>query len=155
LNPHGEAHRDVAGPARTSRRFDLTSAALAFALWGGWAYWVNRQMAGAEPRASPLISGLTQGTGSFVITLFLVRAVAWIYHRLPAHPLRLVLPGVLTVTATGTCLAIAHTLVGTADVARTIAPALSVAFAFCVFTAFKIRRAQGAGAGTKKRPDRE
>ena len=122
------------------------SAALAFAIWGGWAYYVNSQSVGAETRASPLISGLTQGTGSFVITLVLVRAVAWLYHRLPANPLRLVLPGILTVMVTGTCLAIAHTLVGTADIARTIAPALSVAFAFCVFTAFKIRQAQGAGA---------
>lgn len=137
-----EVHRPVRVPARTSRRFNLISAAFAFAIWGGWAYYVNARGAVEGAGASPLTSGLTQGTGSFVITLILVHAVAWLYHRLPAHPGRLVLPGLITVAVTGSCLTAAHALVGTPDILQTIAPALSVAFAFCVYTAFKLRRAE-------------
>ena len=142
-----EVHRAVKAPARTSRRFNLISAALAFALWGGWAYYVNSQTAGEGMAASPLTSGLTQGTGSFIITLILVRAVAWLYHRLPANPARLVLPGLITVAVTGSCLATAHALVGTSDIVQTIAPPLSVAFAFCVYTAFKLQRVESRRGG--------
>jgi hypothetical protein len=136
-----EADGAVSVPARTSHRFNLISATLAFALWGGWAYYVNALTTG-EGTASPLTSGLTQGTGSFLITLVLVRAVAWLYHRLPPRPLRLVLPGLITVTVTGTCLATAHALVGTPDIVQTVAPPLSVALAFCIYTAFMLRRAE-------------
>ncbi len=129
--------------ARTSRRFDLISAALAFALWGGWAYYVNTETAGDGGRASPLSSGITQGTGSFIITLIMVRAVTWLYHHLPAHPMRLVVPALVTVAVTGSCLATAHGLVGTPNIVQTIAPALSVAFAFNIYTAVKLRRVEG------------
>jgi hypothetical protein len=137
-----EVQQADSAPARTSRRFNLISAVLAFLLWGVWAYYVNSQPGGGPTGASPLVSGLTQGTGSFVITLVLVRAVAWLYHRLPANSSRLVLPGLVTVAVTGSCLAGAHALVGTTDIPQTIAPPLSVAFAFCVYTAFKIRRVE-------------
>jgi hypothetical protein len=127
-------------PAQTSRQFNLISAALAFALWGGWAFYVNSRTADEAGRSSPLTSGLTQGVGSFVITLIMVRAVTWLYHRLPAHPSRVVLPAVATVAVTGSCLATAHALVGTPSIVQTIAPALSVAFAFNIFTAIKLGR---------------
>ncbi len=127
---------------QTSRRFNLTSAVLAFALWGGWAYYVNTETAGEGDRASPLSSGLTQGTGSFIITLIMIRAVAWLYHHLPAHPIRLVLPALITVAVTGSGLASAHALVGTPGIVQTIAPALSVAFAFNIYTTVKLRRVE-------------
>lgn len=127
-------------PTRTSRRFNLISAGLAFTLWGAWAYYVNAGTGIDEGRASPVTSGLTQGTGSFFITMIMVRSVAWLYHRLPAHPMQLVVPALLTVLVTGSCLAIAHSQVGTANIVGTIAPALIVAFLFNVFTAFKLRR---------------
>jgi ABC-type antimicrobial peptide transport system permease subunit len=85
------------------------------------------------------ISGLTQGLGSFVITLIMVRFVTALYSHVPRST-QLVLPALLTVAATGTCLASIHALVGTRDIVRTIAPALSVAFVFNVFTAAKLRR---------------
>jgi hypothetical protein len=129
-------------PSRTSRRFNLISAAMAFALWGLWAFWANSDAAGQEGSASPLSSGLTQGAGSFVITLLMVRAVTWLYHHLPAHSIRLVLPALITVVVTGSCLATAHTLVGTPHIVRTIAPAISVAFLFNVYTTAKIHRAE-------------
>ncbi len=136
-------HGVVEAPTRTSRRFNLISAALAFALWGGWAYYVNAEAVAEGGRASPLSSGLTQGTGSFLITLIMVHAVAWLCHHLPDCSMRLVLPALITVAVTGSCLAAAHALVGTRNIIQTIAPALTVAFVFNVYTAVKLRRQEG------------
>ncbi|MEP3482690.1 MAG: hypothetical protein ABJZ55_25830 [Fuerstiella sp.] len=125
---------------RTSRQFDLASAGIAFLLWGGWAFWVATRASG-KSHATPLVSGLTQGVGSFCITLVMVRLVSWLFGRFSTHPLRLVIPAILTVMITGTALSVAHFLVGTEDVVGTVAPALSVAFCFNLFTTVKIRNA--------------
>ena len=130
-------HQPIKVPTRTSLRFNLISAVLAFTLWGGWAYYVNSETTVEGGRISPLGSGLTQGTGSFIITLIMVRAVAWLYHHLPAHPTRLVLPGLITVTVTGGCLATVHALVGTPNIVKTIAPALTVACVFNIYTSVR------------------
>lgn len=121
---------------KTSKRYNLLSAGLAFLLWGGWSYFVNRH----APEYSPLISALAQGAGSFVITLVIVRCVSWIYARLPGGAIRLLAPSVLTVTATGSLLYWIHMLVGTSEIAKTIALPLLVAFAFAVYTTFLIHR---------------
>lgn len=151
-----EVHRTVKVPTRTSRRFNLISAGLAFMLWGGWAYWVNTETTIEGERASPLSSGLTQGAGSFIITLIMVRTVAWLYYHLPAHSTRMVLPALTTVAVTGSCLATAHALVGTPDIVQTIAPALTVAFAFNIYTTVKLRREEerdeGDGSGSTGAP---
>ena len=128
-------------PVRTSTHFDLISAGLGFLVFGSWAFYVNR--AGA----SPLVSGVTQGTGSFLLTLAMVRAVAWLYHRMShfRSGLDLVLPAAIIVSVSGTCLASAHTLVGTPNIIKTISPALSVALFFNIFTATKLRRARSKG----------
>lgn len=125
--------------ARTSRQFNLTSASLAFVLWGGWAFLVNRA---SEEGAAPWVSAGTQGTASFLITLGMVQGVTWLFHRLPNHPARLVLPAAFIVLLTGSCLFLVHSLVGTANTLGTIAPALTVAFLFNCFTAAKLRRVQ-------------
>lgn len=117
---------------------------MAFTLWGAWAFWVNSDAAGEGGWSSPLSSGLTQGGGSFIITLIMVRAVTWLFHHLPARSTRLVLPALITVAVTGSCLATAHTLVGTPHIVRTIAPAISVAFLFNVYTAVKLGRMEAA-----------
>ena len=151
LNPTGgrymlclmsEAQQGAKTPSRTSRRFNLISATMAFAFWGAWAYTVNSDATGEAGRASPLSSGLTQGAGSFVITLIMVRAVTWLYHHLPVGSTRLVLPALITVAVTGSCLATAHALVGTPHIVTTITPAITVAFLFNVYTAVKLQRAE-------------
>ncbi|WP_019672811.1 hypothetical protein [Psychrobacter lutiphocae] len=114
--------------------YHLISAFFAFVLWGGWAYYVN---AGSE---NQLTSALTQGLASCCITLVLVRLVSFIFQRLPEGKLRLILPGLLAVSLTGSCLILTHRLVGTAHIFFTIAPALTVAFIFCVITAVKLQK---------------
>ncbi len=123
--------------SRTTKRFNLISAFLAFLLWGGWAFYVNG-MGGITTR---LVSGVTQGTASFIITLVMVRAITWLFHHLPTNPLCLISPAVITVSCTGSCLAFVHYLVGTPRIVQTISPALTVAFIFCFYTTLKIQKA--------------
>lgn len=126
--------------ANTGRLFTALSALAAFLLWGGWAYFVNAPETSLTAAATRLTSALTQGTASFLITLFMVRAVSALFNRLPANAFRLLLPAVITVSLTGSGLAIIHALIGTAKILYTIAPALSVAFLFCLLTAYKLSK---------------
>lgn len=118
---------------KNSLFYNLGSALFAFTLWGGWAYFINRT----------ITSALIQGAASFIITLFLVYAVSSIYLRLVGkvnNILQLFIPAIITVSFTGTCLYIIHYVAGTAHIVNTIAPALLVAFTFCVFTAFRLSK---------------
>lgn len=117
-------------------RYNIVSALFAFVVWGGWAYIVNRH----APGHMPYLSAATQGTCSLIITLFIVRAVRWVYVRLPVGRLRLLVPAVLTIAITGSLLATAHVLAGTQAVAATIALPLTVAFGFAVYTTIHIDR---------------
>jgi hypothetical protein len=125
---------------RTSSVFNLISASLAFFLWGGWAWFANAEAA-AKIGASPLTFALTQGICSFTITLCMVRSTTRLFYLLAGNPLVLLLPAIITVTMTGCFLTAVHALVGTPNIAKTVAPALIVAFCFNVFTTFKISRA--------------
>lgn len=126
---------------KTTRTFNLISAILAFLLWGGWAFYINSQ----NSMRTGIISGLGQGTASFLITLFMVRVVARIYHRIHQPVLKLFLPAVLTVSLTSLCLVIIHTLLGTPHILKTILPALTVAFIFCLYTSFQLQRISKIG----------
>lgn len=127
-------------PARTSVHYDLISAVLGFFVFGSWAYFVN--WAGGREGAGPWVSGLTQGVVSFLVTLVMVRAAAWLYHR-TSHlraGLDRLLPVVIIVLVTGACMALAHALVGTPQITKTISPGLGIAFVFNLFTVTKLRR---------------
>ena len=123
---------------KTSARYKLFSASSAFFIWGSWAYYINS----VESKAVGLVSGLTQGVASFIITLFVVYAVTKIYNALPESAWRLILPAILTVSCIAVCLVAIHTIAGTPRILPTIAPSLSVAFLFCVFTAYKLSRTE-------------
>ncbi len=144
-----EAKHDQPTPARTSRRFNLISAILAFVLWGGWAYVVNGGANTETVRGAPLAAAITQGCGSFIATLIMVRLVSWLYNLLPVTFMRMILPAIITATITGSCLATAHAIVGTPEIIRTIAPALIVAFCFNLYTTFKLQDSANDQASTR------
>lgn len=121
---------------KTSRPFNVTSAAFAFCMWGSWAFYINYD-AGLD---TGFISGVTQGSASFVITFFMIRAVTWLFNRLTSSVLKLIVPAVITVAFTSTCLTLIHSLVRTPNIFFTIAPALSVAFLFCIFTSYTLSK---------------
>jgi hypothetical protein len=122
----------------TSKRYELLSALAAFLIWGGWAFYIND---GLGPGVR-FTSGLAQGTASTIITMVMVRSVTKIYRQLPDSILRLILPGIITVSITGSALAFIHYMVGTPRIISTISPVLTVAFAFCVYTAYKLHKTQ-------------
>ena len=119
----------------TTQRFRLLSASLAFVLWAAWAFYVN----GGFDLAIRVISAVTQGVASFFITLIMVQMVTRVFQYLPNNRSRLFVPALITVLCTGSVLYVVHTLVGTPKIIHTISPALSVAFLFCVYTAFRLQ----------------
>lgn len=119
---------------KTNARYNLFSASSALILWGSWAYYINS----AKGQMIGLIAGLTQGIASFIITLVVVYAVTTIYNRLPEGVGRLILPAVITVSCIGVCLVLIHAAAGTPYILLTIAPSLSVAFLFCMFTSYRL-----------------
>ncbi|MEQ9407122.1 MAG: hypothetical protein RIK87_05325 [Fuerstiella sp.] len=129
---------NIDNPDRPSRQYRYISAALAFVTWGGWAYFINVRSATIDD-APPIVSALMHGTASCIVTLLMLRSVTFLYHRLAGHPLRLVLPAIITTTVTGSCFLTAHWWIGTADLLATIAPGLIVALGFNTLTACKLR----------------
>ena len=122
-----------------SQRYNMVSAIGAFLLWGGWAFWIN-QPAGLH---QAMLSGITQGTASLLITLAIVKLIGFFFNRL-RHPLRLWLPPLLTISITGSLLVCAHWLARTPHIVSTIALPITVAFIFCLFTAYRLERATTA-----------
>jgi len=120
---------------RVSLAFKVISAILAFVLWGGWAFYIN------EASDTRLVSAITQALASFSITLILVHMVTFIFHRLPVTLMRIALPAIISISITGSGLVLAHTCAGTSRIFFTIAPALAVAFVFCIYTTLKLHRA--------------
>jgi hypothetical protein len=129
----------AAAKPETNSLYKVTSAVLAFFIWGGWGYFVNSRSPNPES-ASPIISGLIQGFGSSMVTLIMLKSVTHLYHWLAPHPLRLILPAVMTTTATVSCMTVAHLLAGTSHLLATIAPGLVVAFCFNLVTAIGLSR---------------
>lgn len=125
-------------PVQTSRQYRLVSAALAFVVWGCWAWFIN-QLENRPDQLSPLGSGVIQGTASCLITLFMLRSVTHLYHILPART-RLFLPAILTTALTSSCLSAAHVLAGTANVAGTVIPGIVVALCFNTLTCWKLNQ---------------
>ncbi|WP_298869373.1 hypothetical protein [uncultured Gimesia sp.] len=131
-------HKFMEKSIRTSWLFNLVSAFLAFMLWGSWAYYINS----ANSAQSGIISALTQGTASFMITFVMVRAVTYLYHYFQNPVTKIVLPAIVVVSFTSVLLVNVHTLMGTPRVFYTILPGLTVAFCFCLLTSFKLLKIQ-------------
>ena len=123
--------------ASTSPAYKLGSAVLAFAVWGGWAFYVNRP----SGLGTGLISGMAQGTASALMTLVMIKVVTEVFRRLRSRVARMIAPTVATVGGAAVLLVVVHTLVGTPEIAWTILPGLSAAVPFCAFTTHKLSRA--------------
>ena len=120
--------------AKTSKLYNLVSAIGAFVVWGAWAYYINRDV----DTSVRLVSATTQGTASLIITLAIVRLVSSIFNRLPRKLFSILIAAVCSVLCTGSCLVAIHMIVGTPEILGTVSPPLTVAFLFCLFTAYKL-----------------
>lgn len=122
----------------TSLTYRLLAAAFAFFFWAAWAWYINSD----HGSASQLTAALTQGVASFMITLGMIRAVTWLYWKMPGQTFSLYLPSVATVSFTGSCLYSAHWYMGTPEILKTIWAPMLVAFLFCLFTTFKVAQSE-------------
>ena len=120
---------------KTSRLYNWGSALLAFGLWGGWAFYVNRP----SGLATGFTSGVAQGTVSMLMTFVMIQAVTGIFRRLTSRYLQLTLPTLITVGSAAAFLVLVHSLVGTPNIFWTILPGLSGAVPFCFYTSYKLQ----------------
>ncbi len=131
------ANRQTGLSAKTSRLYDWSAALLAFVCWGGWAFFINYP-AGVT---TGLISGLTQGTVSMIMTLVMIKIVTGIFHLLANRIMQLIVPTLITVVGAAGLLVLMHSLVGTPNIFWTILPGLSGAVPFCFYTSYKLQLA--------------
>lgn len=123
---------------KTNQRYNLVSAILAFVLWGGWSFYINTKI---ESLQHGIISGLTQGICSFVITLFMTFLIDKQFNYFKKESSKLICPPVFTALLTGSFLSLVHHLIGTPSIIYTLAPVLTVAFLFAIFTNLKLYKA--------------
>lgn len=115
--------------------FSIRSGVLACLVWGGWAFHINESMLAA----SGLVAGLSQGCASFLITLVMVRMIAYVSKYTPTEGFGLLIPAIVTVSASTCFLTAVHLFAQTPNVIATILPATCVAFVFCIVTTVKFR----------------
>jgi len=108
-------------------------AFVAFLLWGSWAYLVN-----VGNNHSGLTSGLSQGIASFVITVAMIESVTYFYNRFNGKILKLFLPSLITISLNCIFLIVVHYYAGTPHTFKTILPALTVGYMFCLFTTYSL-----------------
>lgn len=120
--------------SQITKLYKYLSALLAFLLWGGWAFYINHD---AESY-SGLISGITQGSCSFIITLLMTQFIVLQFNRFASGMFRIVLPPVITVSITGTFLVLIHIMVETPSILFTVSPALTVALLYSFYTVYKL-----------------
>ena len=124
--------------ALTPRLAGSTAAHVGFAAvaMGGWALLANS----GHGLAAALPPALGQGVLSGLITLVLKRALEAMSGRFPG-PLAYLIPPVLTASVILAVLVVAHRLIGTPEILRTIAVpwGVSTTYAF-VYTAALARR---------------
>lgn len=89
---------------------------LAFAVYGGWAWWVNLD----HGNAVALTAGLAQGLSSTVSTLIISSIIEYCYQRLRQHRGGLLLSWVIPPTLTGFMHAGFQWLVGTPEIFITV-----------------------------------
>ncbi|MBX2848434.1 MAG: hypothetical protein KTR16_08940 [Acidiferrobacterales bacterium] len=114
------------------------SATIAFILWGGWAFVINS----TASLTAGLQAAIAQGMASFIITLLMVHKVEFWVSKFNRPVLEVIAPAVITVAFTGTGLFLLHSLVATPNIIKTIAPALTVAFLFCLFTSVQLNKSK-------------
>lgn len=120
---------------KNTQRYHFLSAFFALTLWGSWSFYVNNQIAGIK---SGLISGVAQGICSFLITLFMTFFIEKQFNFYHQSWAKFLLPPVITIFITGSCLITVHLLIHTPNIIKTISPALTVALIFAFFTNIKL-----------------
>ena len=115
-------------------RASATHVAVAFLAMGGWALFANRTHG-----AAAIVPALAQGALSGAITFVLKRALEWLATRLAGWR-ALVLPPLITASAILATLIAVHRLIGTPEIAATIAVPWSVSTLYAIVYARTLAR---------------
>ncbi|WP_428426170.1 hypothetical protein [Pararhizobium sp.] len=113
----------------------------AFLAMGGWAVFANR----GHAMPQPLYSGLLQGTLSACLTLFLKSAIDALSRRFTGIT-RFWLPPSIACLGSASLLTALHALIGTPEIAKTIAVPLLVSTSYAAIYNYSISRRRGAGS---------
>lgn len=123
-------------------RSTFVHIAFAFVAMGGWTLWANSDHGLAAAWRPALVQGVISG----VITLVMKRAIEAMVARL-AGPAAFVVPPLVTASVILAVLVTVHRLIGTPEVARTIAVPWSVSTLYAiVYGAAVARGRSGAEA---------
>lgn len=101
--------------------------AFGFVLMGGWAVFANR----AHGLAESWLPALAQGTVSALLTGIIKKVIEWLDGRI-AGPLAYIVPPLVTASSILATLFALHTLIGTPEVAATIAFPWSVSTLYAI-----------------------
>lgn len=115
-------------------------ALIAFLAMGGWAVFANR----GHAMPQPLYSGLLQGALSACLTLFLKSVVDALSKRFNGLA-RLWAPPLLACLGSASLLTALHALIGTPEIASTIAVPLLVSTSYASIYNYSISNRKGAG----------
>ena len=122
---------------RTFAGSTFAHVGFAFLAMGGWALYANA----GHGLAAAALPAAAQGVLSGLITLVLKRALEAMSPRFPGA-LAYVVPPAITATATLALLVGVHSLIGTPEIARTIAVPWSVSTFYAIVYAATLARGQ-------------
>ena len=113
----------------------------AFLAMGGWAVFANR----GHAMPQPLYSGLLQGALSACLTLFLKSGIDVLSRRFTGIT-RFWAPPLIACLGSASLLTALHALIGTPEIAKTIAVPLLVSTSYASIYNYSISRGRGAGS---------
>ena len=116
----------------TAKNYNYISAFLAFLLWSAWAFFINVES------DNVIISALSQGVASFIITLIMIKLLVYFYKLFPKGGWYFILPSLATVGITSSFVVLIHFMVHTENIFYTVLPTVFVALLFALYTTKKI-----------------
>lgn len=119
---------------KNTQNYNVLSAMFACLLWGSWSFYINAE----NGLNVGLIAAFTQGISSFLITLFMTYLIEKQFNFYHMKWIKLLIPPICTVLFTGSCLVLAHTIMNTPSIIKTVTPALCVATIFAFITNLKL-----------------
>jgi hypothetical protein len=113
----------------------------AFLAMGGWAVFANR----GHAMPQPLYSGILQGVLSACLTLFLKSVIDALSRRFTGIA-RFWAPPLIACLGSASLLVALHALIGTPEIASTIAVPLLVSTSYASIYNYSLSRRKGAGS---------
>ena len=116
----------------TEKRYNFISEFLEFVLWSAWAFFINIDS------KNVIISALSQGVASFIITFIMIKLLVYFYKMFPKGGWYFILPSLVTVGVTSSFVVLIHFMIHTKNIFYTVLPTVIIALLFALYTTKKI-----------------